>query len=118
LENNIEEATDFVEFIKSAPGIEFQIQSGDVIIPSVILEILGKGHGQAFCKHCRENYKSEDLQPRDLGLGPNPLRVKGVERKFSIRRWFRGMKRTSGRGGKRYLCPRSHELIAVITWIS
>ena len=118
LEHNVKEATDLLEFIGSPPGEAIRIQAKDVFFHFIVLEILDKGHGQAFWKECGENYKAKQLQPRNLGLGPNPLRVKTVQKGFSLRRLFSRIKRTSGIGGKRYLCLKDHELIAVITWIS
>jgi hypothetical protein len=118
LEHHIQEATDLLKFIDSFSGRAIRIQTGNPVFPFVVMEILEKGHAHVFFKECGENYKAEQLQVRDLCLGSNPLEVKIVQKGGSLRRLFGRIKRTNGMGGKRYLCPNGHELIAVITWIS
>jgi len=118
LEHHIQEATDLLEFIGSSSAEPIRIPCGNPIFPYVVMEILDKGHAHVFCKECGENYEAKQLQVRELCLGSNPLKVEIVQKGISLRRLFGRIKRTSGMGGKRYLCPKGHELIALITWIS
>jgi len=113
---NIPEAREILNQISSCPSKTIKIES--YYFGYIVLNLLKEGKGHVYCKACRKTYDSNQLSSRPLGLGRTPFEVKLKEKGGMIKRFFGKRQHISGRGGEAYDCPKGHELIAKITWIS
>jgi len=117
-DQNVHEATEILATISSCPSKTIKVES--YYFGYIVLNLLKEGKGHVYCKACRKTYDSNQLSSRPLGLGRTPFEVKNKlkEKGGMIKRLFGKRQHISGRGGEAYDCPKGHELIAKITWIS
>ena len=114
-EQKVREAIELLETISSSSSEVINIESD--YFAFVVLDLIRAGKGHAYCRACKEMYDPGQLTSVSLGFGKSPFEVNLKEKGGIIRRLFRRKKRICGRGGEGYLCPKGHELIAMITWI-
>jgi hypothetical protein len=118
-EHEVREAADLLEILESTLGDVRKVPSENGFFGYIVLELLGKSKGSVFCKACKKEYEAINLHAFPIGFGDNPL-IADRRRK---RRVFRGLftakpKMIGMSGGKGFNCPKGHELISMITWIS
>ncbi len=114
-----QDATDLVNILESSSSETRRIPSEKGFFGYIVIDLLGKNKGFVFCKPCQKTYLSEELQSIPIGFGESPLTVK-VSRKGGILKkiFGRKIKGVGMMGGKRFECPKGHELISMFTWIS
>ena len=114
-----QDATDLVSILESSSSETRRIPGEEGFFGYIVVDLLGKDKGFVFCKDCQKTYLSEELQSMPIGFGKSPLTVK-VSRKGGILKkiFGRKIKGVGMMGGKRFDCPKGHELIAMMTWIS
>jgi hypothetical protein len=117
-EHQVEEATELLKILRSMPGNLRKVSRHNKFFMYITLDLLGKGKGSVFCKSCKTEYPSTELQSTSIGFGKNPLAVNLKKEGGIIKRLFRKRIRMGMMGGERYLCPNNHELISMITWIT
>ena len=117
-EDQIEEVTNILKILESsAKGIK-KIPIKNEYFGYIVLDLLGRSKGSAFCKSCQKTYPANQLQSFPLGFGESPFSVNS-KMKGSFKRIFgQKIKGMGMMGGKEFQCPNGHELIAMITWIS
>ena len=87
-------------------------------IPFIILEFLKTGRGSVTCKTCNSTYQANELFPVAIGHGTSPFSV-NLKQRGGIKRLFQKKQRLPGMfGGRGYKCPKGHELISMVTWIT
>jgi hypothetical protein len=114
-----QDATDLVSILESSSSETRRIPGEKGFFGYIVVDLLGKDKGFVFCKDCQKTYLAEELQSIPTGFGESPLTVKLFRKGGILRKIFgRKTKRVGMMGGKRFECPKGHELIAMITWIS
>jgi hypothetical protein len=117
-EHEVEEATELLKILGSMPGNLRKVPRHNEFFGYITLDLLSKGKGSVFCKACKTEYPSTELQSASIGFGKNPLAVNLKKEGGIIKRLFGKRIRMGMMGGERYLCPHNHELISMITWIT
>ena len=118
-EHQVEEATDLLKVLESMPGAIRKAPPENEFFDYVVLDLLGKGKGSIFCKSCKKEYPSTDLQSFPLGFGESPFTIHSIKKGGFFKRLFgQRTKRMGIMGGKEFQCPEGHELIFMITWIT
>lgn len=99
---------------------EYAIFSFDIRDPFIVLILLANGKGSVTCKTCNETYRPDQLKPTTVGHGRTPLEFIDQQKGGLFRNIFkrRKVKRMGMFGGRGYECPKEHELISVVTWIT
>ena len=115
-EQKVREATELLETISSSSSEVINIESN--YFGFIVLDLIKAGKGHVYCRNCKKRYDPGQLTPVSLGFGKTPFEVNLKEKGGIIRRLFRKKKHISGMGGEAYDCPKRHELIRMITWIS
>lgn len=112
----VHEATKILDAISSCPSPTIEVTSD--YFGYIVLDLIKADKGHAYCKVCKETYDSNQLSSRPLGFGKSPFSINLEEKGGMINRLFRKKQLITGRGGEAYDCPKGHELIGMITWIS
>jgi hypothetical protein len=112
------EASEIQDYLESQSSDLIKLPSRFSYFGFIALDLLRDGKGSAFCKTCQMEYSSTVLKSGSIGFGKNPLKVKMEKKGGIIRNLFGKKQRMGMMGGERYLCPKWHELIFVITWIT
>ena len=113
------DTADLVNILESSSSETRRIPSEKGFFGYIVIDLLGKDKGFVFCKDCQKTYLSEELQSSPIGFGESPLRVKLFRKGGILRKIFgRKIKGVGMMGGKKFECPKGHELISMITWIS
>lgn len=96
------------------------IFSFDIQDPFIVLILLGHGKGSVTCKTCNETYRADQLKLVTIGHGRTPFEVNNQRKGGIFRNLFKRNKieRMGKFGGGGYECPKRHELISVVTWIT
>ena len=115
-DQKVQEATEILEAISACPSEAIKVESD--YFGYIILDLIKANKGHVYCKVCKETYDSNQLSSRPLGFGKSPFSINLKEKGGMIKRLFTKKKRITGRGGEAYDCPKGHELIGMITWIS
>ena len=115
-DQNVHEATEILDAISSCPSSTIKVTSD--YFGFIVLDLIKADKGHTYCKVCKETYDPSQLTSRPLGLGKTPFSINLKEEGGFIRRFFSKKQRITGRGGEAYDCPKGHELIGMITWIS
>ncbi len=110
------EATEILDSIVSSPSQLIKVETN--YFGYIVLDLIKAGKGHAYCNTCQKMYDSNQLTSRPLGFGRSPFEVNFKEKGGIIKRLFGRPKHISGMGGDAYDCPKGHQLIAMITWIS
>ena len=85
----------------------------------VIMDLIKQDKGRITCKPCKITYTPHDLQEHPLGLGKLPISpTPKISLSLFKNKYKRKPKMTTGFGGIIFLCPKGHELISIVTWIS
>ncbi len=114
-----QDATDLVNILESSSSETRRIPSEKGFFGYIVVDLLSKDKGFVFCKDCQKIYLAEELQSSPIGFGESPLTVKVFRKGGIIRKIFgRKIKGLGMMGGKRFDCPKGHELISMFTWIS
>jgi hypothetical protein len=113
---NVHEATEILDGIASCPSKAIKVETD--YFGYIVLDLIKAGKGHGYCKVCKETYDSSQLTSRPLGFGKSPFSINLEEKRGMIKRLFGKKHRITGRGGEAYDCPKGHELIGMITWIS
>ncbi len=113
---NVHKATEILETISSCPSPVIEVESD--YFGYIALDLIRTGKGRLYCKECQEVYDSNQLISRPLGFGRSPFEVHLEEKGGIIKKLFGKRKHVSGMGGEAYDCPKGHQLIGMITWIS
>lgn len=93
----------------------------DIQDPFVVLILLDHGKGTITCRTCNETYRPDQLIPITIGQGRSPFDFIDKEKGGIFKNLFSKKKQFKTRGmcgGRGYECPRGHELISIITWIT
>jgi len=116
-DQNVHEATEILDAVSSSPSKVIEVESD--YFGYVVLNLIRAGKGHAYCNACKLIYDSNQLTPRPLGFGRSPFEITLKDERGIIKRLFGKKKQIMCmRGGEAYDCPRGHELIARITWIT
>jgi hypothetical protein len=115
-DQNVREAAEILDTIASCSSKVIKIDSN--YFGYIVLDLIRAGKGHAYCNACKQMYDSNQLTSRPLGFGKSPFEVNFKEKGGIIKKLFGKKKHISGMGGEAYDCPKGHELIAMITWIS
>ena len=115
-DQNVHEAAKILDDISSSLSPTIRVETDH--FGYIVLDLIRAGKGHAYCNVCKKMYDSKELISRPLGFGRSPFEVNIREKGGIIRRFFSKKKQISGMGGEAYDCPRGHELISAITWIS
>ena len=115
-DQNVHEATEILDAISSCPSSTIEVTSE--YFGYIVLDLIKADKGHVYCKVCKETYDPSQLRSRPLGFGKSPFSINLEEKRGIIKRLFSKKKRITGRGGEVYDCPKGHELIGMITWIS
>ncbi len=113
---NVRKATEIWKTISSCSSPVIEVESD--YFSYIALDLIKARKCRVYCKECGEVYASKQLISRPVGFGRSPFEVNFREKGGIIRRLFGRRKHISGMGGDAYDCPRGHELISRITWIS
>jgi hypothetical protein len=113
---NVHEATEILGAIASCPSKAIKVEAD--YFGYIVLDLIRAGKGHAYCNVCKKMYDSNQLTSRPLGFGKTPFSVNLKEKGGIIKRLFSKKRLITGRGGEAYDCPKGHELIGMITWIS
>jgi hypothetical protein len=105
-----------LDAISSCPSPAIKVKSD--YFGYIVLDLIKAGKGHVYCNVCKEMYDSNQLTSRPLGFGKSPFEFNLKEKGGIIKKLFGKKKRITGRGGEAYDCPKGHELISMITWIS
>jgi len=117
IEHKVSEAAELLLSIESCSSESIKISYH--YFGYIVLDLLGKGKGSVFCKPCQESYLATQLHSVPVGFGKSPFTVNLKEEAGFIKRLFGKKKRIMCmRGGEAYDCPRGHQLISMITWIT
>ena len=117
IEHKVNDAAKLLLSIESSSSESIKISSH--YFGYIVLDLLGKGKGSVFCKPCQKNYQTSQLHSKPIEFGKSPFSVNLKEEGGIIKRLFGKKKHMLGmRGGDAYDCPRGHELIGMITWIT
>lgn len=118
IEGQVQKAASILKNLEPGKG------AGKILIENeffvyIVLDLLSKGKGSAFCKSCKKAYPANQLQFFPLGFGESPFSIKLKEKGGCFNRLFGQKIKGMGMfGGKAFQCPIGHELISMITWIS
>ncbi|MBM4305368.1 MAG: hypothetical protein FJ123_01405 [Deltaproteobacteria bacterium] len=115
-DQNVHEATKILDTIFSCLSPVIKVEAD--YFGFIILDLIRAGKGHVYCNVCKKMYDSKQLISRPLGFGKSPFGVNLKEKGGIIKRLFGKKRHISGMGGEAYDCPRGHELISMITWIS
>jgi hypothetical protein len=115
-DQNVHEASEILNSIASCSSKVIKVETD--YFGYIVLDLIKADKGHAYCKVCKETYDPSQLTSRPLGLGKTPFSINLEEKGGMIKRLFSKKKRITGRGGEAYDCPKGHELIGMITWIS
>ena len=116
IEHKVSEAAKLLLSIESSSSESIKISNE--YFGYIVLDLLGKGKGSVFCKSCQKIYLPTQLRSLPVGFGKSPFSINLKEKGGVIKRLFGKKQRITGRGGEAYDCPKGHELIGMITWIS
>ncbi|MBC8185255.1 hypothetical protein H8E88_29530 [candidate division KSB1 bacterium] len=136
-EYDIEEASIILNFISSSSGKTITIPEKYDYFGFITLDLINNAKGSVMCKICKKIYQAGELNPNTIGHGKSPideeqlreiqeLILKDLFRKKWIKAAidnFKDLFRTKQPqpgmfGGKGFVCPQNHELIAMITWLT
>ena len=115
-DQNVREAAELLDAVSSCPSPTIKVTSD--YFGYIVLDLIKADKGHAYCKVCKETYDSNQLSSRPLGFGKSPFSINLKQEGGIIKRLFSKKKRITGRGGEAYDCPKGHELIGMITWIT
>ena len=115
-DQNVHEATELLDAISLCPSPTIKVTSD--YFGYIVLDLIKADKGHVYCKACKEMYDSNQLSSRPLGFGKSPFSINLKQEGGIIKRLFSKKKRITGRGGEAYDCPKGHELIGMITWIT
>ncbi len=116
-EHNVSEAAEILRPIESSSSESIKISSP--YFRFIVLDLLGKAKGSAFCKSCQKTYLAGQLRSMPVAWGKSPFSVNLRERGGIIKRLCGKKKRIMCmRGGDAYDCPNGHRLILMITWVT
>jgi hypothetical protein len=113
------DAADLVNILEPSSSETRRIPSEKGFFGYIVVDLFSRDKGFVFCKDCQKTHLAEELQFIPIGFGESPLTVK-VSRKGGILKkiFGRKIKGVGMMGAKRFDCPKGHELISMITWIS
>ena len=118
-ENQVQEATKILKILESSKKGTQKIIIKSGYFGYIVLDLFGRGNGSVFCKSCQKTYQANQLKSFPLGFGENPLAINSKTKGGFFKKIFgQEIKRMGMFGGKEFQCPRGHELISMITWIS
>jgi hypothetical protein len=116
-EHKVIEAANLLQLIESSSSESIKISSH--YFGFIVLDLLSKRKGSVFCKPCQTTYLPGQLRSLPVGFGKSPFSINLKQEGGIIRRLFSKKKRiTCMRGGEAYDCPKGHQLISMITWIT
>ena len=115
-DQNVHEATKILDAISSCPSPTIKVTSD--YFGYIVLDLVKADKGHVYCKVCKEMYDPSQLRSIPLGFGKSPFSINLEEKGGMIKKLFGKKQRITGRGGEAYDCPKGHELIGMITWIS
>ena len=115
-DQNVHEAAAILDAVSSCPSSTIKVTSD--YFGFTVLDLIRADKGHAYCKVCKETYDPSQLTSRPLGLGKSPFSINLEEKGGVIKKLFGKKHRITGRGGEAYDCPKGHELIGMITWIT
>jgi hypothetical protein len=114
IEHKVSEAAELLLSVEFSSSESVKISSH--YFGYIVLDLLAKGKGSAFCKSCQKTYSPIQLTSVPIGFGESPFSVNFKEKGGIFKRFFKKRNRICGSGGQGYLCPEWHELIGMITW--
>jgi hypothetical protein len=118
IEGQVQKAATILKNLETAKGAG-KIPIENEFFGYIVLDLLSRGKGSAFCKSCKKTFQASQLQSFPLGFGESPLFIKLKEKGGWFNRLFGQKIKGMGMfGGKAFQCPNGHELISMITWIS
>jgi hypothetical protein len=88
-EDQTKEVANILKILESLPKGTQKITIKNGYFGYLVLDLLGRGNGSAFCKSCQKAYQAKQLQSFPLGFGESPLSVK-VKKKGGISRGCSG----------------------------
>lgn len=96
------------------------IFSFDIQDQFIVLILLDNGKGTVICKTCIETYRPDQLKPITVGHGRSPVDFIEHQKGGILKNLFKRkrIKQIGIFGGRGYECPKGHELISVVTWIT
>jgi hypothetical protein len=109
------EVTALRDFLTSAKGGSITIPKDLRLFPHIALNLIKGNKGAVYCRICGKSYESGQLKAVAVGHGESPFSV-NIKGKGWVRRLFRKRERLPLFGGRGYVCPEGHELIALLTW--
>ena len=115
-EHNVDEARELINFIAESSEDSITIPTDYDYFGYIALDLLDQKNGSIKCKICNKTYQPNQLIATIVGHGKSPFSINSKE-KGGIKNVFKRKQKLPGMlGGKRYDCPKEHNLISMITW--
>ena len=118
-ERSIDDVIKLIDFITSTPGETIKIPEKYNYFGYVVLTLIEENKGSITCKTCNETYEPDQLKPTTVGHGTSPFTT-NIKQKGGMMKGLFGKreKRMGLFGGKNHECPKGHELISMLTWVT
>jgi hypothetical protein len=118
-ERPIDDVIKLIDFIKTTPGATIKIPEKYDCFGYIVLTLIEENKGSITCKTCNETYEPDQLKSTTVGHGTSPFKT-NIKRKGGIMKRFFGKKekRMGLFGGNGYECPKDHELISMLKWVT
>ena len=118
-ERPIDDVIKLIDFITSTPGETIKIPDEYDYFGFVVLTLIEENKGSIACKTCNETYEPGQLKSTTVGHGTSPFKS-NIKWKGGIMKGLFGKreKQMGLFGGKGYECPKGHELISMLTWVT
>ena len=78
-EDQIQEVTNILKILESSAKGTQKITIKNGYFGYIVLDLLGRGKGSAFCKSCQKTYQANQLQSFPLGFGESPFPVNSTK---------------------------------------
>ena len=118
-ERPIDDVIQLIDFITSTPGETIKIPDEYDYFGYVVLTLIEENKGSITCKTCNETYEPDQLKPTTVGHGASPFTTKLKRKGGMMKRLFGKREKRMGLfGGKSYECPKGHELISMLIWVT
>jgi hypothetical protein len=109
------EVTALKDLLSSATGVSITMPKDLRLFPHIALDLIRDRRGTVYCSACGKSYESRQLKAVAVGHGESPFSV-NIKGKDWLRKIFGKRQRLPLFGGRGYVCPRGHELIALVKW--
>lgn len=95
-----------------------------IVFKFVIFDLIKQRKGiKIFCKNCDLDFFPDQISLKKIGTNADP---QSIETKWDLWTWMKGlferkkpeMKKIGRFGGEKAICPKGHELLSVVRWIS